>query len=193
MKRIIGILLLGLAIVMTGCKKTDDPLTEEREFTAEEEVKRHLDDTFSTFVEKLQSLSPDEASLARDIIQCSHISLRDFRYVVYSFEKDGTVLISAQFRPGLLSWDMKMTLYGGLQVIGTVNLTPSLKWEDWEKNWDLDVYDQGVAVAKLGIERYEDSPIFVFRFPDGTSYAVDTLLIVQPLVEYLIENVLSAR
>jgi hypothetical protein len=53
------------------------------------------------------------------------------------------------------------------------------------------VYDQGSEVAKLEMDT--GLACLVFRFPDGTAYALNSLLITDALVDFLIKNVLSTE
>jgi hypothetical protein len=70
-------------------------------------------------------------------------------------------------------------MYGGITIQGPI------------LPLDLRVYDQGSEVAKLEMDT--GLACLVFRFPDGTAYALNSLLISDALVDYLIKNVLSTE
>lgn len=61
---------------------------------------------------------------------------------------------------------------------------------------DVKLYHDSVLLASLGVEPYllegDDSsrilPILVFRFDDGTSYALSSLLLVDPLLSLFFQN-----
>jgi len=191
MKKLVVIFccLLG---VLSACRKADSsPEPQEHPFTEEELVKRHLDQSFSAFVTAMDldsTITKDPKQFIMDNSSVS-IDLTDRGALVYELKRHLKTVLEARFYP--LTGEVSSSLYGGISIRGTIKPALSLKWEDWEKKWDLDVYDEGKAVAKLGVE--PGLSTFVFRFPDGTSYAVSSLLISEALLDYLIENVLSTE
>lgn len=190
-------LLIILALAVPGCTKEEPVQPKEHVLTPEEQVKQHLDDTFSEFV---VALDPDTMEWTEDyILSHSTLDIELDGTFVYRFIRDNNVLLTVRLNLIRENWKVEAKLLGGLEVKGYVKPTLSPDWSEWENNWDLDVYDQGTAVAKLGVEvfsRYQAAEadlqlVPVFRFPDGTSYSVTTLVLIEPLIDYLLENVLS--
>lgn len=195
MRRVI--LLISLALAVLGCTGEEPVQPKEHELTPEEQVKQHLDDTFSEFV---VALDPATMEWTEDyILTHSTLDLELDGTFVYRFIRDNTILVTVRLNLIRGDWRVEAKLHGGLEVKGYVKPTLSVDWTEWENNWDLDVYDQGTAVAKLGVEAFsrqnagevELQLVPVFRFPDGTSYSVTTLVLIEPLIDYLLENVLS--
>lgn len=186
-----GVILLLLACSLPfGCRKAADP-APVHELTAQEQVKEHLVSSFSPFVaalelEKIYSIPDYLLVYGRLDLDTDHTPR--FRLV-----KDGLTLLSLRLAPGSTHWDIQAAFYGGISLEG--RFTPSLSWDwhDWEEHWDIQVYDGGEAVARLGLEDYEGKPVPVFRFPDGTSYSVTTLLLTEALVDYLLTYVISTE
>lgn len=190
-------LLIILALAVPGCTKEEPVQPKKHVLTPEEQVKQHLDDTFSEFV---VALDPDTMEWTEDyILSHSTLDIELDGTFVYRFIRDNNVLLTVRLNLNRENWKVEAKLLGGLEVKGYVKPTLSPDWTEWENNWDLDVYDQGTAVAKLGVEvfsRYQAAEadlqlVPVFRFPDGTSYSVTTLVLIEPLIDYLLENVLS--
>ncbi len=197
MTKLLHIVFLAVAALMLlpGCAQKEAPQPEEHPNTQEELVKKHLDDTFSKFI---VALDPESVEwTAEYLAEHSRVTIFPSGTIAYYFRKDGKTLLSADFRAEDGDWYTKVSFFGGMRMEGTVKPTLSIDWEEWENNWDIDVYDGEDAVAKLGIVSYVYSgqliPMPVFRFPDGTSYSVTTVLIIEPLIDYLLENVLSTQ
>ena len=186
-----GVILLLMALLLpAGCRKpaASAPV---HELTAQEQVKEHLVTSFSPFVaalevEKIYSIQ--DYLLVYGRLDVEQDLTPRFRLV-----KDGLTLLTLRLSPGVTHWDLQADFYGGISMEGRFTPALSLDWRTWEEHWDIRVFDGGEAVARLGLEAYEDKPVPVFRFPDGTSYAVTTLLFTDALIDYLLTHVVSTE
>ena len=162
---------------MAGCEKP--PVTEGtdmHEFTQEELEKKRLDDAFTVFFNKFGLEKADNAGA--EILKNSKITIPKIGLLRYTYTKDGTILITLDVSTSGFSAD----LYGGIRLEGT----------------SLDeagtaVYIDGDKIATLDIVWYNNTPTPVFRFPDGTTYAITGVLLVEPLIDFLLKNVFSTE
>ncbi|MBO4624403.1 MAG: hypothetical protein J5646_02785 [Bacteroidales bacterium] len=190
MKRVLTI--MAVLALLAGCQKLPEEVQEDMHpFTQEELHKKQLDEAFAPFVEALEL---DTITDYRgEVLANSHISLR-LSGIVYTYEKNGKTLLEVRYRLRRFTADF----YGGITLEGKI--TPSIS-TDLEDLIHADVYNYGIRVASLGFETYEYTEagetvqqlVPVFRFDDGTSYAVRSLLLVDPLIDYLLEYVLSTE
>lgn len=174
-----------------ACNKAPEPEPQEHPFTETELVKAHLEESLAPFFEILDIDSTavkDPRKFIRDNSSVK-LDLFDRGAVVYRLERNRVTAMEARFY--LLYGKVDTRLYGGVSIKGTISPVWSLSWDDWEAASDIKVYDQGTAVARLGYESGLSSP--VFRFPDGTSYALNSYLLSESLIDYIIENVLSTE
>jgi hypothetical protein len=186
---IISIVLLG---ALACNKKQEEPTQHEP--TEEELVKLHLEASFSTFASKLDLESTADAK--EYIVKNSVVSMGLDRSILYNLRQNGESMIWLKFRhvEGD-NWQLDGDLYGGLEFHGTLHPLAMILagTKNWEKYADIHVYDQGKDIATLGLEVYDLGYVAVFRFPDGTSYSITTVLLIEPLIDYLLEHVLSAQ
>ena len=179
------ILPLLVLFAAPGCVKTPEPLgTDMHEFTEEELKKKSLDDAFTLFFEafKLDSIEDPR----QEIINNSRISLPRLGTVRYTYTKDGHTLIIMDVTLSGFTAD----LYGNIHLEGK-SLTSG----------GTAVFIDGEQVATLDLVWYEyredgktkRTPTPVFRFPDGTTYAITGVLLVEPLLEFLLGNVFSTE
>ena len=198
MKKIIpSIKILTLAcLVLPGflaCTKVqEEPATHE--MTEQEQKKQHLEDSFSAFVQKIDLESSD--NVWSYLLQHSSVALGLDGSIIYTLNQDREQLLRLKFRfqnPDLYKVDGN--LYGGLALSGFIQpLSMILDCPDKRENhMDIHILDNGEDVAKLGLELYEKRLVPVFRFPDGTSYSVTTVILISPLLDYLLEYVLSTE
>lgn len=167
-----------------------------------------MDDSFAKFFESLDVESVEDWEAY--VRQYSTVSMDLDGSVVYRFRKGDITQLSIRVRKGASYWIMEAQLYGGIRMSGHLTtgqlelseeFPPDWNWRILEQFWDIDVYDNYVWVAKLGMESYayteagiaSNIPVMVFRFPDGTSYSVTTVLLVEPLMDYLIKHVFSTE
>lgn len=205
MKRLFYLCCCCLAV--WACNQAE-PSPKEHPFTEQELVKKHLDDSFAKFFESLDVESVEDWEAY--VWQYSTVSIDLDGSVVYRFRKGDITQLSIRVRKGASYWIMEAQLYGGIRMSGHLTagqlelpeeFPPDWNWRILEQFWDIDVYDNYVWVAKLGMESYayteagkaSNIPVMVFRFPDGTSYAVTTVLLVEPLMDYLIKHVFSTE
>lgn len=127
-------------------------------------------DLDSTAVKRPERFVLENSSVSLDL-------LGEHPAVVYRLKRHGESVLVVRYywRLGVL----KASLYGGITIQGPI------------LPLDLRVYDQGSEVAKLEMDT--GLACLVFRFPDGTAYALNSLLISDALVDYLIKNVLSTE
>ena len=168
-----------LGALLVACKKTPAEVPKHP-YTQEELVKAHLDDSFSAFITALDLDSTAVKRPERFVLENSSVSLDllgENPAVVYRLKRHGESMLVVRYywRLGVV----KASLYGGIAIQGPI-LPP-----------DLRVYDQGSEVAKLEMDT--GLACLVFRFPDGTAYALNSLLITDALVDFLIKNVLSTE
>ena len=193
-----------LLVLLSSCVKTSVPQQQEHPYSQDEQVKKHLDDAFTAFCQALPTIeSRDEAT--NFILNNSWVLPGRNGTIRYWLQTPGsfsTTLLEIRLDitglPGKAS--LEASLLGGLKMAGIVypgRITSDP--HDWESAMDIDVYDQGMAVAKLGVEvlEYKEAgvealrPVVVFRFPDGTSYSVTSLLLIEPLIDFLLKYVLG--
>lgn len=190
--------ILPLLILAASCNKQIQPEgTDMHEFTQEELQKKKLDDAFSLFIEALQPESvTDWKQEIKDNSQIYFPTLTSIRYL---YTKDGKEIISAEITSVKIdiiertfqSARFSAKFYGGMEIVGTIPIQGTRP----------QVLVDGVPMATLGLElrEYKENGevkvdiLPVFRFPDGTSYAVTGILLVEPLIDYLIENALSTE
>lgn len=183
------LLLLGFV----ACNKDQD-VPPTHEMTEEEQKKQHVEDSFTVFAE---AINMEDSTNAWDyLLNHSDISLGLNGSLIYSLNQDGVMLLWLKFRfmnPDRYKIDG--TLHGGLALKGYIHPlsmildTPGNR----ERHLDIHVIDNGEDVAKLGLEYYDGKLIPVFRFYDGTSYSVSTVILIAPLLDYLLKYVLSTE
>lgn len=191
MKRVV--LVVSLLLALAGCQKQPPQASDTKHpFTQEELRKKQLDEAFTPFIEALDLESVTD--YRQEVRKNSHVRLKLNGTIVYTYVKNGKTLIEFNYRFRRFTAD----LYGGISLKGSWR--PRLS-DDLEDYIDADVLLDGEKVATLGFETYEYTEsgetvrrtVAVFRFDDGTSYAVRSLLLIEPLIEYLLENVLSTE
>lgn len=174
------ILAVFVAFFAAGCSKpvvTEG--TDMHEFTEEELRKKSLDDAFTVFFEAFKFDSVEDP--LSEILTNSRISFPNSPVLSplrYTYTKDSITLITMDVKFG----GYTAYLYGGIRLEGSV-LTDG----------DSAVFIDGEKLATLDIITYDNTPTPVFRFPDGTSYAVTGVLLVEPLLDFLIKYVLSTE
>lgn len=171
--------LACLCTLLVACQKAPVEV-QKHPYTEEELVKAHLDESFSTFITALDLDSTAVKRPERFVLENSSVSLDllgENPAVVYRLKRHGESMLVVRYywRLGVV----KASLHGGITIQGPI-LPPELR-----------VYDQGSEVAKLEYDR--GLSCLVFRFPDGTAYALNSLLISEALIDFLIENVLSTE
>lgn len=174
-----------------ACSKVPAPEPQEHPFTETELVKKHLEESMAPFFTILDIDSTavkDPRKFIRDNSSVK-LDLFDRGAVVYRLERNRVTAMESRFY--LLYGKVDTRLYGGVSIKGTISPVWSLSWDDWEAASDIKVYDQGTAVARLGYE--PGLSTLVFRFSDGTSYALKSYLLSDSLIDYIIENVLSTE
>lgn len=167
-----------LGALLVACKKTPVEVPKHP-YTQEELVKAHLDESFSAFITALDLDSTVVKQPEKFILKNSSISTdwADRGAITYQLKRHGRAVLLVRYY--VLSGEVLASLYGGIAIKGTI--VPS----------DLHVYDQDKEVAKLEFDL--GLACLVFRFPDGTAYALNSLLITDALVDFLIKNVLSTE
>ncbi len=174
-----------------ACSKVPAPEPQEHPFTETELVKKHLEESMAPFFTILDIDSTavkDPRKFIRDNSSVK-LDLFDRGAVVYRLKRNRVTAMESRFY--LLYGKVDTRLYGGVSIKGTISPVWSLSWDDWEAASDIKVYDQGTAVARLGYE--PGLSTLVFRFSDGTSYALKSYLLSDSLIDYIIENVLSTE
>lgn len=172
------ILTILVIFTVAGCQKTPETEgTDMHEFTLEELEKKKLDDAFTVFFKKLD-LEGSTNDITANIIRNSRISIPSVGTLRYTYVKNGATLIVMDVRTGSFTAD----LYGGIYLEGKA-LTDA----------GTAVYIDGEQIATLDIICYKDIPTPVFRFPDGTTYAITGVLLVEPLIDFLLQNVFSTE
>lgn len=166
--------------VWTGCQKQPVPEAEEGQdmhpFTEQELKKQQLDSAFSTFFEYLKPETVEDP--LQEILNNSRIYSPYLGVLRYKYVKDGVTLITIDLKPSSFTIDF----LGGVHMEGTGYL-----------EGDILVYYENEQIAMLDLIWYEGTPTPVFRFDDGTSYAVTSIFLVDSLIDYLIKNVFSTE
>jgi len=172
------IFLACLSTLLVACQKAPVEVSKHP-YTEEELVKAHLDESFTKFVNALDLDSTVVKQPEKFILENSSIATNwaDRGAIIYRLKRHGRVVLLVRFY--VMSGELSASLYGGIAIKGTI--VPA----------DLHVYDDDKDVAKLEYDR--GLSCLVFRFPDGTGYALNSLLISEALIDFLIENVLSTE
>ena len=171
------ILLLLVILSAAGCNKTPEPQgTDMHEFTEEELQKKKLDDAFTVFFNDFHF--EDASNPQAEILRNSKISFPRIGTVRYTYVSNDVTLITMDVGADGFSAD----LHGGIHLEGIGLGDNSTK-----------VFIDGEELAVLGLVWYQEKPVPVFRFPDGTSYAVTGVLLVEPLIDFLLNNVFSTE
>ena len=177
MRARVYILSVLAMLFLAGCNKPQEADgTDMHEFTPEELEKKKLDDAFTVFFGKLGLENIDNPT--SEILKNSSITVPRLGTIRYTYTKDGLTLISMDVKAGMF----EAKLHGGISVVG----------KSLRENGIL-VFIDGSQVATLDLVMYNKVPTPVFRFPDGTTYAVTGVLLVEPLLDFLLENVFSTE
>lgn len=191
--RKIGIAFLAL-FVLASCSQKQAEQVPTHELTEQEQKKQHLEESFSAFA---QMIDLEEAADTREyLVKHSVVSIGLDRSIIYDLRQDGRSLLWLKFRHLEQDyWLVDGDLYGGLEVHGNLQLLEMVAGgpAKWDQYWDIHVFDNGEDVATLGLETYDLGYIPVFRFPDGTTYSITTVLLIEPLIDFLLEHVLSTE
>lgn len=170
------IVALFLAAGLVACGK-EDVFVPVHELTEQEQQKQLVADRLDPFFALLDPASiEDPVAFVR---QNSQVAIGLDGRLIYRLKKEGEDLIYATFVLKENRILVEARLYGGLRIAGYFP--------------DLYVYADGERVAALGIEWLESRPLVVLRYPDGTSYALSSLLITDALLDYLLDNVFSTE
>ncbi|MBQ9410027.1 MAG: hypothetical protein IJU21_00285 [Bacteroidales bacterium] len=173
-KYIVSLLVITLA---AGCVKAPEPQgADMHEFTQEELQKKKLDQAFTLFFQEFSFENPDNPTA--EILRNSRISLAPGGGIRYTYLGKNVTLITADIGKDGFSAD----LHGGIHLEGT-----------GFGNNPITVFIDGENVAVIDFITYNDTPMPVFRFPDGTTYAITGVLLVEPLIDFLLKNVLSTE
>ena len=113
-----------------------------------------------------------------EILSNSKVTVPSVGVIRYTYTKNGLTLISMDVGSG----GFKATLHGGIRLEGIGLGETGTK-----------VFIDGDQLATLDMVMYNNVPTPVFRFPDGTTYAVTGVLLVEPLIDFLLKNVLSTE
>lgn len=188
----IGVLCLVLLAALACSQKQDE--VPEHEPTEEELIKLHLEESFATFFSTMEL--EESADIREYLVRHSVVSVAMDKSIIYNLRQNGVSLIWLRFtHHDADNWNVNGDMYGGVEFHGT--LQPLAMYAQgpsyWEELSDIHVYDNGKDVAKLGLEVYDLGYIPVLRFPDGTSYSITTLVLIEPLMDYLLKHVLSTE
>ena len=177
MRARVYILSILAILLIAGCSKPPQTEgTDMHEFTQEELQKKRLDDAFTEFFNKF-NLDKIENPTS-EILKNSKVSIPSLGTVRFTYTKDGLQLISMDVGAG----GFEATLHGGIRLEGIGLGETGTK-----------VFIDGDQLATLDIIIYNNVPTPVFRFPDGTTYAVTGVLLVEPLIDFLLKNVFSTE
>lgn len=175
--RVIIISLVVVLSALAGCNKAPEPVgTDMHEFTQEELQKKRLDDAFTIFFRDFNF--EDTENPSREIIRNSRITFPAPGILRYTYVSKDITLITMDVGTSGFSAD----LHGGIHLEG-IGIG----------DYATKVFIDGKQVATLGLITYNNIPTPVFRFPDGTSYAVTGVLLVEPLIDFLLKNVFSTE
>lgn len=177
MRARVYILPILAVLLLAGCNKS--PVTEGtdmHEFTQEELQKKRLDDAFTVFFKKFNLDKIDNPTA--EILANSKVTIPSLGVLRYTYTKNGLTLISMDVGTG----GFEATLHGGIRLEGVALGENGTK-----------VFIDGDQLATLDIILYNNVPTPVFRFPDGTTYAVTGVLLVEPLIDFLLNNVFSTE
>ena len=206
MKHYLFCLCIALAL-LPSCRRTLAPEPEQHPFSEAELVKKHLDEAFAEFYQAVPVFETNEEATAYLLSNSGVLPIGMGTYYYWLEQPNAEsgrreVLVEMTLRVSGLPETVYLdaSLLGGLRLRGNVLLQEFTKDPTtWDGALDIDLLDGGKAVARLGVEvlyykesgREETRPLVVFRFPDGTSYSVSSLLLIEPLVEYILKNVLG--
>ena len=181
-KRFIPVLLACL--LAAGCDKEPEAEPVLHEFTEEELRKKAVDDAFTVFFQYLDLESAQDPW--REVVTHSHVAVPEPGVLRYTYVRGDLTLIDMDVRLNQFT----ASLYRDIRIEG-----------EYPGEDPPIVYIGDERVATLGFVWYEyrDSGethrelVPVFRFDDGTSYAISGVLLVEPLIEFLLKNVFSTE
>lgn len=171
---IAAVIALGF---LAGCvKQSVSEGTDMHEFTQAELKKKQVDDAFASFFAALKLDTVHDP--AQEVWKNSRVTIPMFGVVRYTYVKDGVTVIVLDARMG----SFKADLYGGIHLEG-----------DNLMDGGTAVFINNQQVATIGYVVYDGILTPVFRFDDGTTYAITGVLLVEPLIDYLLKYVLSTE
>ena len=178
------IFVLLATFLAAGCDKKQETEPVLHEFTQEELQKKQVDDAFTVFFQYLDLESAPDPR--REVLTHSHVTVPEKGVLRYTYVRGDLTLISMDVRLKKFT----ATLYRDIRVEG-----------EYPSEDPPVVYIGGERVATLGFVWYEyrDSGethrelVPVFCFDDGTSYALSGVLLVEPLIDFLLQNVFTTE
>ena len=171
---ITAILALG---ILAGCvKQSDSEGTDMHDFTQAEIQKKQVDDAFTSFFGALKLDTVQDP--VQEVIRNSRVSVPKLGIIRYTYVKDGQMLIVLDAKLGSYQAD----LYGGIHLEGKSFMDGGTA-----------VFIDNQQVATIGYIMYDGILTPVFRFSDGTTYAITGVLLVEPLIDYLLKYVFSTE
>lgn len=167
------LLILLLTAVFWGCERNIEPQTPNP-VDSDQDDKVLLEKAFTSFIEAVDVHSLEEA---RQFILLNGLITIDDDGIFHFFLCDDVqewmdFSISPSSDPR-----MQLTLAGGLSIRGI----PSK------------VYVNDQYIADVAIVYLNGRPTPVFRFQDGTTYSLSSLLLITPFMDWIIEYALAMR
>ena len=202
MKRVIYI--LSAILLLVACNK-EAPQPVVHELTPIEQTKQNLDSLGANLAKTL-NISEDD-NLLEFLVKEGKMSFRPLGTVNYTLEgEDGPALEISLSHEGLIKRGLDIIFYPDMEIQGTVDLkkivtnlhlsqeTPVTQALD--ACVDLTLYYKGEPMATLGLEPYHESEagedrwsvLPVFRFKDGTSYSISSVVLIDQFIDYFLKH-----
>lgn len=200
------IAVVFMAAVFAGCSKADAPEAPVHELTPAEKSKARLDECFVALWEATGLSSPEDA--LQYVTDHGRISVKGrsvtgtldspsgeiFRIKVTLIERNSLLSVEGSAPLGMTF--SGTIAYKFLSTLVDLSLDPIGKADALSGAMDITVFDSGKPLCKVGVtashrtgaEEDSWSYVPVFRFEDGTTYGMMSVLLVQPLVEQILKN-----
>ena len=201
MKKIICI--LAAALLLFSCKK-QAPEAPVHELTPIEQSKQNLDKIGAEIAKVMESVGDEK--LSDYLLSHGKVSVVPLGTVTITLDGDDGSLLRAEFVREKGRTAVEISLPDDMYIGGYMDLgefihnydrtaqTPAI--DALDSCLDLTLYYHGEATAALGLEaRHENeagadswSILPVFRFSDGTSYAVSSVVLIEEFLALFLKN-----
>lgn len=205
MKRLLHSVIVA-AFLIAACTGEPPVAPPVHELSPDEQAKARLDDSFIALWEATGLTSLEDA--VQYVTDHGRISVKGrsvtgtldsssgeiFRIKVTLIEKYSLLSVEGSAPLGMTF--SGTIAYKFLSILADLSLDPIGKADALSGAMDITVFDSGKPLCKTGVtashrtgaEEDSWSYVPVFRFEDGTTYGIMSVLLVQPLVEQILKN-----
>lgn len=201
MRKYIFILAALLLLLSCNKQKQEAPV---HELTPAEQSKQNLDNLGAEIAKVMESVGED--SLFQYVLKHGKVSLLPLGTVSFSISGDEGALVQAEFVRQKGRTGVAISLPDDMYIGGYVDMKNLVRnfdcsaespvIEALDSCLDLTLYYHGEATATLGLESYHEtgagvdkwSVLPVFRFSDGTSYAMSSVVLIDQFLDFFMKN-----